>query len=108
MVWCTRPGLKARARFLWRWAGRHGALHTTGQILGRLYDRALNGRRDRHVLARLVDEAADRAALEGPHLVSIATDSYSRPDTLAAIERLDPDIFVVHTKFIVRAQVRAL
>jgi folate-dependent phosphoribosylglycinamide formyltransferase PurN len=108
IVWCTRSGLSARARFLWRWAGRHGALHTMGQILGRLYDHSLNGRRDARVLARLVDEAADRAVLEGPDLVSIATDSYSRPDTLAAIERLDPDIFVVHTKFIVGAKVRAL
>jgi folate-dependent phosphoribosylglycinamide formyltransferase PurN len=108
IVWCTRPGVRARLRFLWRWAGRHGVFHTLGQILGRLYDRAWNGRRDRRVLARLVDETADRATLAGAGLSSIHTDSYSRPDTLAAVARLDPDIFVVHTKYIVGAKVRAL
>jgi len=108
VVWCARRGVAARARFLQRWAARHGALHTVGQILGRVYDRARNGRHDRRVLAGLVDEAADRATLRGADLVSIETDSYSRPDTLAAIQRLDPDIFVVHTKYIVGAKVRAL
>jgi folate-dependent phosphoribosylglycinamide formyltransferase PurN len=108
IVWCSRPGLKARAHFLLRWATRHGALHTAGQILGRLYDRARNGRWDRRVLAHLVDDAADRATLEGARLGSIQTDSYSRPDTLAAIGRLDPDILVVHTKYIVGAKPRML
>lgn len=108
IAWCARRGLRARARFLSRWAARHGVVRTAGQILGRLYDRARNGRLDRRMLARLVDEAADRASLEHADLTSIETDSYSRPDTLAALERLDPDIFVVHTKFIVGARPRAL
>ncbi|PYP31950.1 MAG: hypothetical protein DMD49_07040 [Gemmatimonadetes bacterium] len=108
VVWCARRGFKARTRFLRRWAARHGAVHTAGQILGRLYDRARNGRRDRRVLARLVDEAADRATLVGAGLASVQTESYSHPDTLAAIGRLDPDIFVVHTKYIVGAKPRLL
>ncbi len=108
IVWCARRGLRARARFLRRWAARHGALHTAGQILGRIYDRARNARGDARVLGRLVDEAADRAALEGAGVTAIDTDSYSRPDTLAAIGRLDPDILVVHTKFIVGAKARML
>jgi folate-dependent phosphoribosylglycinamide formyltransferase PurN len=108
IVWCSRRGLGARAQFLRRWAARHGALHTAGQILGRIYDRARNASRDRRVLTRLVDEAADRWVLERAGLTAIETDSYSRPDTLAAISRLDPDILVVHTKFIVGAKVRML
>ncbi len=108
VVWCAQRGFKARTRYLRRWAARHGAVHTAGQILGRLYDRARNGRRDRRVLSRLVDEAADRATLAGAGLASIQTESYSRPDTLAAIGRLDPDIFVVHTKYIVGAKPRLL
>jgi folate-dependent phosphoribosylglycinamide formyltransferase PurN len=106
VVWCSRPGVAARARFLWRWAGRHGALHTAGQILGRFYDRARNARHDARALARLVDEGADRTTLAG--VTAVHTDSYSRPDTLAALTRLDPDVFVVHTKYIVGAKVRAL
>ena len=106
IAWCARPGLAARARFLWRWVGRHGVLHTAGQILGRFYDRAHNGRHDARMLARLVDEGADRAALASA--TPIHTDSYSRPDTLAALARLDPDVFVVHTKYIVGPKVRAL
>lgn len=108
IAWCTRAGLSARVRFLRRWAGRHGALHTMGQILGRIYDRARNGRQDRRVLSRLVDEAADRATLAGAGLISIQTDSYSRPETLAALVRLDPDIFVVHSKYMVGGKVRGL
>ena len=108
VVWCARRGLSARARFLWRWVVRQGALHTAGQILGRIYDRARNGRRDRHVLAGLVDEAADRATLQTASLVALETDSYSRPDTLAAIRQLDPDILVAHTKYIVGAKPRML
>lgn len=106
IVWCTRRGMRSRVRALWRWAGRHGVWQTGGQILGRVYDRAWNGRRDRRVLARLIDEAADRATLAG--LAAVETDSYSRPDTLAALRRLDPDIFVVHTKYIVGARARML
>lgn len=108
IAWCARRGPRARARFLRRWAARHGVLRTAGQIVGRLYDRARNGRRDRRLLARLVNEPADRATLQDADLPSVETDSYSRPDTLAALERLDPDIFVVHTKFIVGARARAL
>jgi folate-dependent phosphoribosylglycinamide formyltransferase PurN len=106
IVWCARAGVAARTRFLWRWAGRHGALHTAGQILGRFYDRARNGRRDAQALARLVDEDADRATLA--QVAAVHTDSYSRPDALAAVARFDPDIFVVHTKYIVGPKVRAL
>jgi folate-dependent phosphoribosylglycinamide formyltransferase PurN len=106
VVWCARSGITARARFLWRWAARHGVLHTAGQILGRFYDRARNGRHDARALARLVDQAADRASLAD--VPAIHTDSYSRPETLAALARLDPDIFVVHTKYIVGPRVRAL
>jgi len=108
IVWCARRGLRARAQFLRRWAARHGALHTAGQILGRIYDRARNARGDARALGRLVDEAADRVALERAGVAAIQTDSYSRPDTLAAIARLDPDILVAHTKFIVGAKARML
>jgi len=108
VAWCARSGLRARAHFLNRWVARHGVLRTAGQILGKLYDRAWNGRHDRRVLARLVDQAADRATLERAGLVSIETDSYSRPDTLAALRRLDPDIFLVHTKFMVGPKARML
>jgi folate-dependent phosphoribosylglycinamide formyltransferase PurN len=108
IVWCARRSLKARARVLWRWTARQGALHTAGQILGRIYDRARNGRPDRRVLAGLVDEAADRTTLRDANLVAVETESYSRPDTLAAIRRLDPDILVAHTKYIVGAKPRML
>ena len=60
------------------------------------------------MLSRLVDEGADRSALAGAGIREIETDSYSRPDTLAAIRDLDPDILVAHTKFIVGAKARML
>src|SRR5205814_10137490 len=96
IVWCARRGLRARAQFLRRWAARHGALHTAGQILGRIYDRARNARGDARALGRLVDEAADRGALGRAGVAAIQTDRYSRPATLAALARLDPDIPAAH------------
>jgi methionyl-tRNA formyltransferase len=103
---CARRGIHARVKFLMRWARRHGVLHTAGQVLGRLYDRARNRRLDERELGKLVDESTDRATLRGVPILE--TDSYSRADTREAIRRLDPDIFVAHTKFIVGPSVRAL
>jgi len=108
IVVCARRGIFARAQFLARWARRHGLRHTAGQVLGRIYDRARNGRRAKVELEQLVNEAADRETLTRARIPVLETDSYSRPETTAAIQRLDPDIFVVHTKYIVGRSVRAL
>jgi folate-dependent phosphoribosylglycinamide formyltransferase PurN len=108
IVTCARSGLRARATFLTKWARRHGLARTSGQVLGRLYDRARNGRRDARALERLVDDQANRAAIAAAGVSMVRTDSYSRTSTLEAIRRLDPDVFVVHTKYIVGAAVRRL
>ncbi|HVH09434.1 MAG TPA: formyltransferase family protein [Gemmatimonadales bacterium] len=108
IVLCARRGIRARATFLARWARRHGLLHTTGQVLGRFYDRARNGRADARELGKLIHEAEDRAVLRQAAIPVVETDSYSRADTREAIRRLGPDIFVVHTKYIVGPSVRAL
>lgn len=108
IAWCARDGLAQRVRTIGRWVGRHGALHTAGQVLGRFYDRARNGRLDHQVLTRLIDDSANQRTLEKARIPSIRTDSYSRPATRAEIAEFDPDIFVVHTKFIVGPTVRRL
>jgi len=108
IVVCARRGVLSRAKFLARWARRHGLFHTAGQVLGRLYDRARNGRLDARELGKLLQESVDQATLRRAGVPVIETDSYSRPDTRDAIRRLDPDIFVVHTKYIVGPNVRAL
>jgi len=108
MVMCVRSGALARARFLARWARRHGLLHTVGQALGRIYDRRRNRVLDHRELGKLVQPSEDQATLERSGVPVLETDSYSRPDTRDAIRRLDPDIFVVHTKYIVGPSVRAL
>jgi len=77
-------------------------------VLGRLYDRAKNGRRDARVLTQLVDDAADRRLIREASVPVVHTESFSRPDTLDAIRAMDPDIFVVHTKYIVGPSVRRL
>jgi methionyl-tRNA formyltransferase len=104
----VRRGALSRAKFLARWARRHGVLRTAGQVAGRIYDRARNQRLDQRELGKLVHEAADRATLTRAGVPVVETDSYSRPDTRAAIRQLDPDILVVHTKYIVGPSVRAL
>ena len=108
IVVCDRRGVLSRARFLARWARRHGVLRTGGQVLGRIYDRAANARLDERELGEFVQTSADRATLEGAGVPVIETDSYSRPATRDAIRGLDPDIFVVHSSYIVGPSVRAL
>jgi hypothetical protein len=108
IVVCVRRGALSRAKFLARWARRHGVLRTAGQVAGRIYDRARNQRLDQRELGKLVHESADRATLGRAGVPVIETGSYSCPDTRDAIRRLDPDIFVVHTKYIVGPSVRAL
>jgi folate-dependent phosphoribosylglycinamide formyltransferase PurN len=101
IVVCTRPGIRARLHFLRRWLQRHGPLRTSGQILGRVYDRFKNRRQDGQLFSALLDEASDRRTLAEHQPPTFQTDSYSRPDTLTTLRGLDPDIFIVHTKFIV-------
>ena len=108
LVICGRESFLERLQFVTRWARRHGAFTTFGQILGRLVDRSANGTRDERVLHALVDPAADETSIRSAGFPVYRTDSYSRPDTLAAIRALDPDVFVVHTKYIVGKSVRAL
>ena len=108
IVMCARPGARARATFLARWARRHGLARTVGQVLGRIYDRARNRALDERELGKLLQESTDHATLEGSGVPVLETDSYSRPDTREAMRRLDPDIFIVHTKYIVGPSVRAL
>src|SRR2546427_12210063 len=83
VVWCARRGFKARTRFLRRWAARHGAVHTAGQILGRLYDRARNGRRGRRGLARPGDRAGGPATLVGAGPAPLPTEWCLPPGTPA-------------------------
>ena len=108
IVCCERRGPRARLEFLRKWVARRGLRLTAGQILGRVYDRAKNRGRDAQVLRRLVDDAANRATIQRAGVPVVWSDSYARPDTLDALRRLDPDIFVVHTKYIVGKRVREL
>jgi len=108
IVMCARRGAKARAKFLIRWARRHGVVRTVGQVLGRFYDRARNQTLHDRELGKLFRPSEDEATLAHASVPVLGTDSYSRPDTRDALRRLDPDVFVVHTKYIVGASVRAL
>jgi folate-dependent phosphoribosylglycinamide formyltransferase PurN len=107
VVNCARTG-RARVAFLLRWTRRRGFWRTTGQILGRAYDRAMNARQDLKLLRTMIDDVADREAIRRAGIPTVQTDSYSRPATIEAIRRLDPDIFVVHAKCMVGPKVRAL
>src|SRR6184192_2429730 len=108
IVECDRPGVRAKAHFLRRWLARHGVLRTTGQVMGRVYDRLKNRRRDGELLANLVDDESNRRAIASHGAPTLHTDSYSRPDTIAALRGFDPDIFVVHSKYIVGPSVLRL
>jgi methionyl-tRNA formyltransferase len=108
IVICSRAGVRARVTFLAKWAGRYGLSRTGGQILGRLYDRAKNAGRDARVLASVVDDRANRGVIAAAGIAVVRTDSYSRSSTLDTMRRWDPDILVVHTKYIVGASVRRL
>jgi methionyl-tRNA formyltransferase len=77
-------------------------------VAGRNYDRARNQHLDEHELETLVHESADRATLAQAGVPVVETDSYSLPDTRPAIRQLDPDVMVVHTKYILGPSVRAL
>ena len=108
IVSCARRGVRARADRARRRIARHGFGRTVGQILGRVYDRMKNRNADERLLARLVDDAANRAMIEGADVPVVRTDSYARSDTLEALRHMDPDILVVHTKYLVGRRVREL
>ena len=108
IVQCERSGPAATLRFLKGRASRYGVLKTGGQILGRIADRAVNAGLDRALLATLIDGPADQVTIVRSGVPVLRTDSYSTPTTLSAIAGFDPDLFVVHTKFIVGRKVRAL
>jgi methionyl-tRNA formyltransferase len=108
IIECRREGLAARLQHFNRWRQRYGSIRTVDQIVARIVYRVLRKSRDDAALARLVDATADRKTIADAGVPLLVTDSYSRTDTFAAIQQLDPDFLVVHSPFIVGAKVRAL
>jgi len=104
IVCCERRGPRARLEFLRKWVARRGLRLTAGQILGSVA--VAIGVADR--IHGRPSSAANRATIQRAGVPVVWSDSYARPDTLDALRRLDPDIFVVHTKYIVGRRVREL
>lgn len=108
IVRCERRGLRSNAQFYAKRLRRYGVATTVGQILGRIAERALNGRFERERLRDLIDVDGDRAVIANAAIPGALTTSYGRADTMAWLAQRDPDILLVHSKFIVSKKVRAL
>lgn len=104
----SRSGARLRLRHLSRWVARYGILRTGGQLAARLLDRICYGRRNARALRKIVNDAENKRIIEMARIPVLRTHSYSDPDILAAIERLQPDWLVVHSPLIVGRRVRHL
>lgn len=95
-------------RFLVRSAEKHGWPTALSQVAARALYLLLNHRNDQRLRARILDGEWIEEALRGWDGPIHETESYSDPETLEWLRQLQPDAFVVHTKYWVGAKVRSI
>jgi len=103
---CARPEA-GRAR-LARLKARNGWARLTSKIAGGVLIKAMNGRRDQQIYRRLYHRQSIDAAIVGAGVPTITCDRYDEPQVRGWIDRLEPDILVVHSASWVGRRVRAL
>ncbi len=107
-VFCNREGFKEKLKFLRSWAKRYGVFKTVEQIIGRILDKLKNSAFEKEVLTRLISDENNKQILKDSGVPLLHTDSYIRPDILQKIKELQPDIFVVHSKYMVSKKITEL
>lgn len=76
------------------------------QILGRIYYKILNAKKDKLIFKRIYNEDEIISLLKKHEYKSFQTDDYAHPETLKFIQSLAPDLLLVHTGYWVGKKVR--
>lgn len=78
------------------------------QILGRIYYKLLENKKDRAIFHRIYEEKEIQSVLKNYEVKIHHTEDYGKPETIEWIKSLQPDLFVVHTGYWVGKKVRNL
>ena len=78
------------------------------QILGRVYYRLLNNKKDREIFDQIYNEDEIQSVMKKHSYQSFQTDDYGKPETMEFIKSLRPDLLLVHTGYWVGKKVRNL
>ena len=95
-------------QYLLKSAKRKGLWPTVSRILSRMLYLAVNARQDRVAYTRLFNQKKIEEVLRPAAGRVHHTANYSSPETMAWLERQQPDVFVVHTPYWITKKVREL
>ncbi|WP_313580659.1 formyl transferase [Chishuiella sp.] len=76
------------------------------QIIGRIYYRLLNRKKDIEIFNQIYNKQEINSVINQYNFETFATENYGSPETIAWIKSLKPDLLVVHTGYWVGKKVR--
>lgn len=76
------------------------------QIIGRIYYRILNRKKDIEIFNQIYNKQEIDSVIKKYNFETFATENYGSPETIAWIKSLKPDLLVVHTGYWVGKKVR--
>ncbi len=76
------------------------------QILGRIYYKILNNKKDRAIFNQIYNEEEIQSVLKKYNYESFQTEDYGAPETIEFIKSQQPDLLLVHTGYWVGKKVR--
>ncbi len=85
---------------------KYGYVQVFLQILGRIYYKILNNKKDREIFNQIYNEDEIQSILKNYSFQSFQTDDYGNPETMEFIKSLQPDLLLVHTGYWVGKKVR--
>jgi hypothetical protein len=108
ICYCDQRTFRLPLRAAWKSLRTGAPWRLFGQILGRAYYEVCNGRKDRAIAERILNLRRIEEALKSWNGAVYHTSDYSRPETIAWLASLRPDVFLVHTPYWVGKKVRDL
>lgn len=87
---------------------KYGYFQVFLQILGRIYYKLLNNKKDREIFNQIYSEAEIQSVLKKHSFPTFQTEDYGTPETMEFIKSLQPDLLLVHTGYWVGKKVRNL
>lgn len=85
---------------------KYGYWKVLSQILGRIYYKIFNNKKDREIYNQIYNQEEINSILKNYNGAKHATDDYGKEETLEWIKALNPDYLVVHSGYWVGKKVR--
>lgn len=76
------------------------------QILGRIYYKLINSKKDREIFNQIYKESEIQFVLKNHSFATHQTEDYGNPETMEFIQGLKPDLLLVHTGYWVGKKLR--